>query len=134
MLSPARNLKFCGAWARVACVILVDIASRVTFHGFFKSTSTNHYSTVQRFSGAKDSSLSRFLFLIVTPCCKYSKKMLQWIFFSLIFTPCCKYTYSKNNVKFLQLTSSELLQKLLKLSRIVCCFKLLFYFRIIFVV
>ena len=51
-----------------------------------------------------------------------------------MFTPCCKYSYSKNNVKFLQLTSSELHEKLLKLNRIVCCFILLFYFRIIFVV
>ena len=33
-----------------------------------------------------------------------------------------------------KLTSSELYQKVLKLNRIVCCFKLLFYFRIIFVV
>ena len=57
--------------------------------------------------------------------------MFKWIFFSLIFTPCLN--YSKNNVIFLLLSSSELLQKLLKLNRIVCCFKLLFYFRIIFV-
>ena len=34
--------------------------------------------------------------------------MFKLIFFSLIFTPCCKYTYSKNNVKFLKSTSSEL--------------------------
>ena len=63
------------------------------------------------------------------------KTMCKWIFLSLMIPPCCKYTYSKsNNVKFLQLTSSELLQELLKLNRTVCCFKSLFYFRIIFVV
>ena len=50
--------------------------------------------------------------------------MFKWIFLSLIFTPYCKYTYSKNNVKFLRLTSSELHQELLKLYRIACCFKL----------
>ena len=44
--------------------------------------------------------------------------MFKLIFFSLIFTPCCKYTYSKNNVKFLKSTSSELRQELLKLHRI----------------
>ena len=62
------------------------------------------------------------------------KTMFKWTFLSLIFTCCCKYNYSKNNVKFLQLPSSELIQKLFKLNRIVCCFKLLFYFRIVFVV
>ena len=36
------------------------------------------------------------------------KTMFKWIFFSLIFTPYCKYTHSKNKVKFLQLTFSEL--------------------------
>ena len=36
------------------------------------------------------------------------KAMFKSIFLSLIFTPCCKYTYSKNNVKFLKLTSSEI--------------------------
>ena len=52
--------------------------------------------------------------------------MFKSIFLSVIFTPCCKYTYSKNNVKFLKSTSSELLQELLKLNRIAaastCCF------------
>ena len=54
------------------------------------------------------------------------KAMFKSIFLSLIFTPCCKYTYSKNNVKFLKSTSSELRQELLKLNRIAaastCCF------------
>ena len=36
------------------------------------------------------------------------KAMFKSIFESLIFTPCCKYNYSKNNVKFLKLTSSEI--------------------------
>ena len=36
------------------------------------------------------------------------KAMFKLIFFSLIITPCCKYTYSKNNVKFLKSTSSEI--------------------------
>ena len=31
----------------------------------------------------------------------------------MMMTPCCKYIYSKNNVKILQLTSSEELQALL---------------------
>ena len=44
--------------------------------------------------------------------------MFKLMFLSLIFTPCCKYTYSKNNVKFLKLTSLELRQELLKLNRI----------------
>ena len=61
-------------------------------------------NTVQSFSGAKDLSRGRFLFIIITPCCNIVKAMFKWIFYSLIFTPCCKYTYSKNNVKFLQLT------------------------------
>ena len=30
-------------------------------------------NTVQTFSGAKDSSLDRFLFIVFTSCCKYSK-------------------------------------------------------------
>ena len=30
-------------------------------------------NTVQTFSGAKDSSLGRFLFIVFTSCCKYSK-------------------------------------------------------------
>ena len=61
------------------------------------------------------------------------KRMFKWIFLSWILTPCCICTYSKNHVKFLQLTSLELFQELLKLHRIACCFKLLFYFRSIFV-
>ena len=44
MQSPACGFKFCGAWARVACVILAH-ASRVTFHGYFESTSTKQFST-----------------------------------------------------------------------------------------
>ena len=46
------------------------------------------------------------------------KAMFKSIFLSLTFTPCCKYTHSKNNVKFLKSTSSELRQELLKLNRI----------------
>ena len=30
-------------------------------------------NTVQTFSGAKDSSLGRFLFIVFTSCCKYNK-------------------------------------------------------------
>ena len=78
-------------------------------------------NTVQTFSGAKDSSLSRFLFkylwslhLVVN----IVKAMFKSIFFSLIFTPCCKYTYSKNTVKFWKSTSPELRQEFLKLNRI----------------
>ena len=40
------------------------------------------------------------------------KAMFKLICLNLIFTPCCKYTYSKNNVKFLKSTSSELRQEL----------------------
>ena len=36
------------------------------------------------------------------------KAMFKSTFLSLIFTPWCKYTYSKNNVKFLKSTSSEI--------------------------
>ena len=54
------------------------------------------------------------------------KAMFKSIVSSLIFPPCCKYTYSRNNVKFLKSTSSELRRKLLKLNRIAaastCCF------------
>ena len=83
MRSPARGLKFCGARARVACVILAHVASRVTFHGCFEFTSANN--TVQTFSGAKDSSLSRLV-----------KIMYKWNILSLIFTPCCKDNCDKN--------------------------------------
>ena len=52
--------------------------------------------------------------------------MFKSICLNLIFTPCCKYTYSKNNVKFLKSTSSELRQELFKLKRVAaastCCF------------
>ena len=72
MRSPASGLKFCSARTRVACAILAHAASRVTFHGYFESTSTKQY-TVQTFSGAKDVSLGRFLFMVFTSCCKYSK-------------------------------------------------------------
>ena len=72
MQSPAYGLKFCYARAGVARVILAFAASHVRFHGYFESTSTKQYS--RSFSGAKDSSLSRFLFIIITPCSKYSKK------------------------------------------------------------
>ena len=131
MRSPAYDLKFCGAWARGA--IFTHVASRVTFHGCFGSTSTKQYCTkFMRSEGFISRQIP--LFMVVTRSCNYSKHMFKWTFLSLIFTPCCKYTHSKNKVKFLQLTSSELLQKLLKLNKVVCCFKLLFYFRIIFAV
>ena len=52
--------------------------------------------------------------------------MFKAIFLSLIFTPCCKYSYSKNNVKFLKSTSSEMRQELFKFNRVAaastCCF------------
>ena len=130
MQSPACGLKFCGVRGRGA--ILAHAASRMTFHGYFESTFTKQYST--KFSGAMDSSLGRFLYLwsLHLIVVNIVKTMFKWIFLSLIFTPCCKYTHSKNNVKFLQLTSSELHQELLKLNRVVCCLKLLFYFGIIF--
>ena len=76
----------------------------MTFHGYFEFTSSKQYCTfVQAFSGSKDSSLRRLI-----------KTMFRWIFLSLILTPYCKYNYCKNNVKFLQLTSSELLIKTFK--------------------
>ena len=71
MQSRASGIKFCGARARVVCVILVHEASRVMSHGYFESTSTKQ--TEQSFAEAKDSSLGRFLFMIDTPCCKYRK-------------------------------------------------------------
>ena len=48
MLSPARGLKFCGARARVACVVLAHAANRVTFHNYFESLSNvgGRFSTV----------------------------------------------------------------------------------------
>ena len=74
MQSPSHGLKFCGAQEQCAGVILEHAASRMTFHGYFESTSIKQYSA--SFSGAKDSSLSKFLFMIITPCCKYSKSNL----------------------------------------------------------
>ena len=44
MRSPASGFKFCGARTRVACAMLAHAASRVTFHGYFESTSTKQYS------------------------------------------------------------------------------------------
>ena len=41
-------------------------------------------------------------------CCNIVKAMFKSTFLSLIVTPWCKYTYSKNNVKFLKSTSSEI--------------------------
>ena len=41
----AQCLKFCGALAQVACVIMAHGASHVTFHGYFESTSNKQYST-----------------------------------------------------------------------------------------
>ena len=35
MQAPARSLKFCGAWAQFACMILAHAATRVTFHVYF---------------------------------------------------------------------------------------------------
>ena len=43
-------------------------ASRVTFHGYFKSTSTKQYTYK-----VYDISRQIPLFMVVTPCCKYSK-------------------------------------------------------------
>ena len=43
--SPAHGLKFCGARARVATVILAHAASRVTFHGYLEATFSKQYST-----------------------------------------------------------------------------------------
>ena len=40
MQSPARDLTFCSARARVAWLILAHAASRVTLHGYLESTST----------------------------------------------------------------------------------------------
>ena len=92
-------------------------------------------NAIQSFSGAKDSSLGRFLYLwSLHLVVNIVKTMFKWIFLSLIFIPCCKYTHSKNNVKLLQLTSSKLHQELLNLNRVVCCLKLLFYFGITFAV
>ena len=92
-------------------------------------------NTVQSFSGAKDSSLGRFLYLwSLNLAVNMVKTMFQWIILILIFTPCCKYTHSKDNVKFLQLSSLKLHQELLKLNGAVCCLKLLFYFGNIFAV
>ena len=56
------------------------------------------------------------------------KAMFKSICLSLIFTPCCRYTYSKNNVKFLKSTSSELRQELFKLNRVAAASTLCFTF------
>ena len=53
MPSPAHGLKFWGARARVACVILAHTASRMMFHGYFESTSTKQYSTSTKFLKSK---------------------------------------------------------------------------------
>ena len=51
-------------------------------------------TTVQIFSGAKDLSLSRFLLMIVTPCCNVNmvKAMSKGTFLTLIIISRCKYT------------------------------------------
>ena len=49
MQSPARGLKFGGARPQVACVILAPAASRVTFRGYYESTSTKQYSIYKVF-------------------------------------------------------------------------------------
>ena len=59
MQSQARSLKFCGAWARFACVMLAHAATHVTFHVFFSLPLPNNI--VQTFLGAKGSSLSRLV-------------------------------------------------------------------------
>ena len=40
--------------------------------------------TLQSFSGAKDSSHNKFLFVIVTPFVNIVKTMFRWVFSSLI--------------------------------------------------
>ena len=52
-LQPAVSNFAAHGHDRVACAILAHAASRVTFYGYFESTSTKQY-TVQTFSGAKD--------------------------------------------------------------------------------
>ena len=111
MWSPASGLKFCGVRTRVACVISAHAASRVVILSLPLPN-----NTIQTFSGAKDSSLGRFLFRSVHLVVNIVKAMFKSIFFRLIFTPCCKYTYNKNNVKFSKPTASELRQELLKLN------------------
>ena len=52
-------------------------------------------NTVQSFLGAKDSSLGRFLFMVVTLfVANIVKTMFKLICLSLIVAPCCKYTYT----------------------------------------
>ena len=83
-------------------------------------------NTVQTFSGAKDSYLGRFYLWSVHLIANIVKAMFKLIFLSLIFTPCCKYTYSKNNVKFLKLTSSEISLKA-KFTHFICAPKLIVF-------
>ena len=93
MQSAAHSLKFCGARAQVACVILAHAKSCMMFHGYFKSTCTIvPNNTAQSFSEAKDSSPSRFLLMIVTLCCKSSKSN---VFLSLIVTFLIQQTLQK---------------------------------------
>ena len=71
MQSGTCGLKFCSAWVRVACVILAHAASHVTFHGYFQSTSTKQLD--QSFLELKiHLPVNRFVFMIFTPCCKYT--------------------------------------------------------------
>ena len=67
MQSQARSLKFSGTWTQVACVILAHAATRMMFRVFFGLPLPNN--TVQTFSGAKGSSLSRLV-----------QAMFKWIF------------------------------------------------------
>ena len=130
MQSPARGLKFCGVQAWVACLILAHTASHLICCGFLSLPLPKN--TVQSFSGAKDSFLSRFLLHLDV---NIVKTMFKWIFFSLIFI----IHFVANiliSVKTMLNSSSLLLlnSKTFEVNRIVCCFKLLPYFQIIVVV
>ena len=52
--------------------ILAHAASHVTFYGYFESTSTEQYST-KFFRSLGFISRQIPLFMVVTPCCKFSK-------------------------------------------------------------
>ena len=92
MQSEACGLKFYGALAIVACVILVLAASRVMFHGLcvpnnFISGLPVSNNTLPSFSGAKDSSPIRFQFMIVLHLVvNIVETMLKKIFFCVIVT------------------------------------------------
>ena len=85
MQSAACGLKFCGTWVQVACVILAHAASRMMFHGYFKSTCTKQYTTML-FQKLRIHLPADSYYMIVALVVNIVKAMFKWIFLQLIVT------------------------------------------------